>query len=96
MSANPQIGWSTESKLLQRILKELERLAGVSSGVATGSGGVATNSTTTALSAATLNSTYPSATTGFRVICPSISGGALTYTKTGTSTWASSPLTNVP
>lgn len=45
-----------------------------------------TNNTTSALSAATLNSTYPLASPGFRVICESISGGAVVYIK-GASSW---------
>lgn len=42
------------------------------------------NSTTVVLSSATLNSTYPDATTGFRVYCASIIVGAMTYEKTPT------------
>lgn len=42
------------------------------------------NSTTVVLSSATLNSTYPDATTGFRVYCASIILGAMTYEKTPT------------
>jgi len=56
---------------------------------------VATNATASALSLATLNATYTTATLGFRVICMSIAGGALVYTKTGASSWASSTLTAV-
>lgn len=43
-----------------------------------------TNPTSTALSAATLNSTYPGATIGFKVHALSISGGGLIYEKTST------------
>ena len=42
------------------------------------------NSTTVVLSSSTLNSTYPDATTGFRVYCASIIAGAITYEKTPT------------
>ena len=52
-----------------------------------------TNATTTALSLATLNSTYPGASVGFRVICMSVSGGALIYTKTGSTSWCSNTAT---
>ena len=55
---------------------------------------VAVNATATALSAATLNSTYATARTGFRVICMSIGAGALIYTKTSTG-WSSSAVVNV-
>lgn len=50
----------------------------------------ATNSTTAELTAATLNSTYPSVNTGFQVHCLSISagGGPQIYVKTSTG-WAS-------
>jgi len=52
-----------------------------------------TNVTSTALSLATLNSTYPSATVGFRVQCPN--GSVLkTYEKTSTG-WISYTITNV-
>lgn len=56
-----------------------------------------TNSTTSALSLATLNSTYPNASTilEFKVYCPSISGGGLVYTKTNVATWVSSSITTV-
>ena len=53
------------------------------------------NNTTSALSLATLNSTYSNAIVGSRVSCVSISGGGLLYTKTGTSTWVSSSITAV-
>ncbi len=46
--------------------------------------GAVDNSTTTALSSATLTSTYPNALSGFRVHCISISSGGLTYEKTST------------
>lgn len=42
------------------------------------------NTTTVILSSATLNSIYPTATTGFRVYCTSIIAGAMTYEKTPT------------
>ena len=42
------------------------------------------NSTTVVLNSATLDSTYPDATTGFRVYCASIIVGAMTYEKTPT------------
>lgn len=54
-----------------------------------------TNTTTSALSLATLNSTYTSYFTGFKVFCPNITGGGLVYLKTGTSTWSSQPITEV-
>lgn len=56
-----------------------------------------TNATTSALSLATLNSTYPNSSVilGYNVYCPNISGGGLVYTKTGTATWVSSPITSV-
>jgi len=53
------------------------------------------NNTASALSLATLNSTYSTAIVGSRVSCVSISGGGLLYTKTGTSTWVSSSITAV-
>lgn len=53
------------------------------------------NSTTTALSSSTLNSTYPSAVLGFRVICEAISAGPIIYTKDA-SGWLSMPATVVP
>jgi hypothetical protein len=49
---------------------------------------IATNSTTTGLSLATLNSTYPTANIGFRVHCMSIVAGRLIYEKTSTG-WVS-------
>ncbi|MBD1394616.1 beta strand repeat-containing protein [Mucilaginibacter glaciei] len=45
------------------------------------------NSTTTALSSANLNSTYPSAALGFRVICGNITAGGMVYLKYAASTW---------
>jgi hypothetical protein len=58
---------------------------------------LATNPTTSALSLATLNATYTTSLypTGFKVVCPSISGGGLMYIKTGTATWVSVPVTTV-
>ena len=40
------------------------------------------NATTTTLSSATLNSTYPTATTGTHVYCTSIIAGAMVYERT--------------
>jgi hypothetical protein len=56
-----------------------------------------TNPTTSALSLASLNSTYSNSSYafGFKVVCPSITGGGLMYIKTGTSTWVSVPVTAV-
>lgn len=54
-----------------------------------------TNSTTVALSAATLNSTYPLASPGFRVICESISGGPVVYIKSAAG-WLSTSATVAP
>lgn len=55
--------------------------------------GYIVNATTTALSSATLNSTYPTAPIGYRVICGAISGGGVIYTKYATNTWLA---TNAP
>lgn len=52
------------------------------------------NPTTTPLTLAMLDSGYPNAPTGFRVICMSISAGALIYTKTALG-WAKQSVTNV-
>ncbi len=54
----------------------------------------ADNATTTALSLATLNSTYSSAVVGFKVYCKDIIGGGLVYCKI-TSGWVSIPITIV-
>ena len=54
----------------------------------------ATNPTTAPLTAAMLSSGYPTANIGFRVICMSISTGALIYIKTA-SGWAKQSVTNV-
>jgi hypothetical protein len=54
----------------------------------------ATNPTVAELTAAMLNSGYPTANIGFRVICMSISTGALIYIKTA-SGWAKQSVTNV-
>jgi hypothetical protein len=56
-----------------------------------------TDSTTSALSLASLNSTYSNSSYpfGFKVVCPSITGGGLMYIKTGTATWVSVPVTTV-
>jgi len=56
-----------------------------------------TNPTTSPLSLASLNATYFDSTYpyGFKVVCPSISGGGLMYIKTGTATWVSVPVTTV-
>ncbi|MBD1394254.1 phage tail protein [Mucilaginibacter glaciei] len=51
------------------------------------------NATTTTLSSATLNSTYPSAALGFRVICGNITAGGVVYVKYAASTWLA---TNAP
>ncbi|KRD58823.1 hypothetical protein ASE40_21205 [Flavobacterium sp. Root935] len=56
--------------------------------------GLINNSTNTSLNAATLNSTYPNARQGLRVYCPSISGGALMYEKTGDN-WIQFAVTTV-
>lgn len=55
------------------------------------------NGTTSPLSLATLNSSYPNASypLGTRVSCASISGGGLMYTKVGVATWVSNPITAV-
>ena len=55
------------------------------------------NNTTSELSLATLNSTYPDNVQliGLNVFCPSITGGGLVYTKTGVATWVSLPITVV-
>ena len=50
------------------------------------------NSTTVVLTRATLNSTYPDATTGFRVYCTSIIVGAMVYEKTPTD-WIGTAVT---
>lgn len=53
---------------------------------------IATNATTTALSLATLNSTYPSAIIGFRVHCINITIQKVIYEKTSTG-WVSYSIT---
>lgn len=56
------------------------------------------NSTTSALSAATLNSTYPMSEAyplGVRVHCRSISGGGLVYERVTSSAWISQSITSV-
>jgi|SRR6187402_1323252 len=57
------------------------------------------NTTTTALSSATLNSTYSSVPVGYRVICKDIIGAGLIYTKVteagSSDVWVSSPITIV-
>jgi len=55
------------------------------------------NATISALSAATLNTTYSAQLwpIGLKVICQDIVGGGLMYIKTGASTWASTPITTV-
>lgn len=51
-----------------------------------------TNTTTTALTKALLNSSYPMAVKGQRIYCPSVSGGALMYQKMDdTGEWLSLP-----
>lgn len=56
--------------------------------------GLVNNLTSTALSATTLNATYPNSKQGLRVYCPSISGGALIYEKT-VSNWIQYAVTTV-
>lgn len=62
-------------------------------------GYVVVNATTSALSSATLNSTYGSVNVGTRVICKDITGGGLIYTKVtengSSDVWVSSPVTIV-
>ncbi len=53
------------------------------------------NTTTSALSLATLNSTYDANPIGTRVVCRSISGGGLVYTKTASNAWVSQSVTAV-
>jgi len=55
------------------------------------------NNTTSALSASTLNTTYPNASypNGTKVLCPSISGGGLMYIKQNPIAWVSVPITSV-
>lgn len=55
----------------------------------------ANNAATTALSKATLNSTYPDATQGFKVYCTQIIIGALVYEKVESNEWISYSVTNV-
>lgn len=58
---------------------------------------VQSNNTTTPLSLATLNSSYPTTSfpVGTMVICTSITGGGLMYIRTSIATWISSPITAV-
>ncbi len=53
------------------------------------------NTTTSALSLATLNSTYGTNPIGTRVVCRSISAGGLVYTKTAATAWVSQSVTAV-
>ena len=53
------------------------------------------NTTTSALSLSTLNSTYATNPIGTRVVCRSISGGGLVYTKTASNAWVSQSVTAV-
>ena len=53
------------------------------------------NTTTSALSLATLNSTYGTNPIGTRVVCRSISGGGLVYVKTAATAWVSQSVTAV-
>ena len=53
------------------------------------------NTTTSALSLATLNSTYETNPVGTRVVCRSISGGGLVYVKTADTAWVSQSVTAV-
>lgn len=59
-----------------------------------------TNATTSALSSATLNSTYPNVPVGYRVICKDITGAPTQYIKLAESgssdVWGSAILTIVP
>jgi hypothetical protein len=57
--------------------------------------GLVVNTTTSALSLATLNSTYAANPIGARIVCRSISGGGLVYTKTSSNTWISQAVTAV-
>jgi len=57
--------------------------------------GLVVNNTTSALSLATLNSSYPENPIGARVVCGSITGGGLVYTKTSSNTWISQAVTAV-
>jgi len=57
--------------------------------------GLVVNNTTSALSLATLNSSYPENPIGARVVCGSITGGGLVYTKTSSNTWISQAITAV-
>jgi hypothetical protein len=52
------------------------------------------NNATASLSTTTLNTFYSDSSTqyGFQVVCRSIIGGGLIYTKTGTASWASTPI----
>lgn len=54
----------------------------------------ANNPTTSALSAATLNATYPSVMVGFRVYCESITPNRLIYVKSP-SGWVSTAINTV-
>lgn len=53
------------------------------------------NTTTSALSLATLNSTYGTNPIGTRVVCRSISAGGLVYVKTAATAWVSQSVTAV-
>jgi hypothetical protein len=55
------------------------------------------NATTSALSKATLNSTYPIADypVGSKVVCRSITGGGLTYLRVASADWVSFAVTTV-
>jgi hypothetical protein len=57
--------------------------------------GLVVNATTSALSLATLNSTYAANPIGARVVCGSITGGGLVYTKATSNTWFSQSITAV-
>lgn len=57
--------------------------------------GLVVNTTTSALSLATLNSTYGTNPIGTRVVCRSISAGGLVYTKTAATAWVSQSVTAV-
>lgn len=58
---------------------------------------IQSNNTTSPLSLATLNASYPTGSfpVGLSVMCKDISGGGLMYIRTSIGTWISAPITNV-
>lgn len=58
---------------------------------------ITNNSTTSALTAAQLNASYPNSftMTGIMVCCKDIVGGGIAYIKTGVNSWISTPITTV-